>query len=168
MKRKRTEKGSALIITLIILVLLSIIGFAGLKNSDIELFSTRNTREFRQDFYVADGGLNRETLECLEYPLYPTPEEQRNMNPFRIALAANGTYPGCPGDGDCSTTNASLGDDHFVTTNFYDYAVDFRRRIQPTMIKGESADIIYYRIFSRTDNSTAVRAEGYFRTTTGM
>jgi hypothetical protein len=102
-------------------------------------------------------------IECLA-PLYPTPEEQRNMNPFRIAMAANGTYPSCPDGGDCSTTNATLGDDHFVVTNFYDYAVEFRRRVQATMIKGESADIniIYYRIFSRTDNSTAVRARGFF------
>lgn len=168
MKSSQNNTGSALVVSLVVLVFLSVIGFAALQNSDIELFSTRNTREFRQDFYISDGGLNRETIECLDYPLYPTPEEQRTMDPFRIAMAANGTYPSCPPDGDCTSTNASLGDDHFVITNFYDYAVDFRRRIQPVLVKGESADIIYYRIFSRTDNSTAVRAEGYFRTTTGM
>jgi len=164
----KKEKGSALVITLVILVFLAIIGFAGLNNTDIELFSTKNTRDFKENFYIADGGLNREIISALGYPLYPTPEEQRNMDPFRVARAQNGTFPDCPIDGNCTDTNATLGDDHFVINNFYDYAIDFRGRSQPVIIKGESSDIIYYRIFAQRNAANAVRAEGYFRTTTGM
>ena len=162
------EKGSALVITLVVLVFLAIIGLAGLNNTDIELFSTRNTRDFKENFYIADGGLNREIISALGYPLYPTPEEQRTMAPFRVALAENGTFPDCPIDGNCTGSNATLGDDHFVINNFYDYAIDFRGRSQPVMIKGESSDIIYYRVFAQRNAANAVRGEGYFRTTTGM
>lgn len=164
----KKENGSALVITLVVLVFLAIIGFAGLNNTDIELFSTKNTRDFKENFYIADGGLNREVISALSYPLYPTPEEQRTMDPFRVARAQNGTFPDCPIDGNCTSTNATMGDDHFVINNFYDYAIDFRGRSQPVMIKGESSDIIYYRIFAQRNAANAVRAEGYFRTTTGM
>lgn len=164
----KKENGSALVITLVVLVFLAIIGLAGLNNTDIELFSTKNTRDFKENFYIADGGLNREVISALSYPLYPTPEEQRTMDPFRVARAQNGTFPDCPIDGNCTSTNATMGDDHFVINNFYDYAIDFRGRSQPVMIKGESSDIIYYRIFAQRNAANAVRAEGYFRTTTGM
>lgn len=162
------QNGSALVVALVVLAFLGIIGIAALTNTDIELFSSRTTREFMEDFYIVDGGLNREIITALSYPLYPTPEEQRVMNPFRVARAENGTFPDCPLDGNCITTNATLGDDHFVINNLYDYAVDFRGRRQPVLVKGESSDIIYYRIFAQRNNGSAVRGEGYFRTTTGM
>jgi hypothetical protein len=162
------QNGSALVVTLVVLAFLAVIGIAALNNTDLELFSSRTTRDFKENFYIADGGLNREIITALEYPLYPTPEEQRNMDPFRVALAENGTYPDCPFDGNCTGTNATLGNDHFVINNFYDYAIDFRGRSQPVIVKGESSDIIYYRIFTQRNAANAVRGEGFFRTTTGM
>lgn len=162
------QTGSALVVALVVLAFLAVIGIAALTNTDIELFSSRTTREFREEFYIVDGGLNREIITSLSYSLYPTPEEQRAMAPFRVARAENGTFPDCPLDGNCTTTNATLGVDHFVINNFYDYAIDFRGRSQPVMVKGESAEIIYYRIFAQRNAANAVRGEGYFRTTTGM
>ena len=162
------EKGSALVIALFVLVFLAILGLAALNSTDIELFATKNTRDFKENFYIADGGLNREIMSSLGYPLYPTPEEQRIMGPFRVARAENGTFPDCPIDGNCTGTNATLGDDHFVINNFYDYALDFRGRTQPAIVKGESSDIIYYRIFAQRNAANGVRGEGFFRTTTGM
>jgi hypothetical protein len=164
----KKENGSALVISLVVLVFLAVIGLAALDSTDLELFSSRNTRDFKENFFIADGGLNREIISALGYPLYPTPEEQRVMDPFRIVRAENGTFPDCPIDGNCTSTNATVGDDHFVINNFYDYAIDFRGRSQPVMIKGESSDIIYYRIFAQRNAANAVRGEGYFRTTTGM
>lgn len=162
------QNGSSIVIALVVLAFLAVIGIAALNNTDLELFSSRTTRDFRENFYIADGGLNREIITALSYPLYPTPEEQRTMDPFRVARAENGTFPDCPIDGNCTSTNATLGDDHFVINNFYDYAIDFRGRSQPVMVKGESSDIIYYRIFTQRNAANAVRGEGFFRTTTGM
>lgn len=162
------ENGSAIVVALVVLAFLAVIGIAALNNTDLELFSSRTTRDFRENFYIADGGLNREIITALSHPLYPTPEEQRNMDPFRVVRAQNGNFPDCPIDGNCTGTNSTLGNDHFVINNFYDYAIDFRGRSQPVMVKGESSDIIYYRIFTQRNAENAVRGEGFFRTTTGM
>lgn len=163
---KHDQKGSAFVGAVIVLVLLTVLGYAALESTDLELFQNRNSRDYKEDFFISDGGLNRESVSALGYPIYPTPEEQMTMDPFRIAISSNGTYAMCPDGGNCTTTNATLGAEHTVVNNAYDYAVDFRNR-RNALIKGESADLIYYRLYTRRGDAS-IQAEAFRRTTTGM
>jgi Tfp pilus assembly protein PilX len=54
----RSERGSALVIALIILAILSIVGFAALDIADLNIFMAANDRDAKEAFFRADSGVN--------------------------------------------------------------------------------------------------------------
>lgn len=64
---QKKENGSALIITLIILAILSALGYAALDVADLNLFMAANDRDTKEAFFKADSGVNigKEYLKSL-------------------------------------------------------------------------------------------------------
>lgn len=56
--RMKQEKGSALIIAVIVLTILGILGLAALDIADLNLFMAANDRESKASFFRADSGAN--------------------------------------------------------------------------------------------------------------
>lgn len=60
---KNNEQGNVLIISLMILVILTLIGISVTRTSNTDMLIARNEIPFKSEFYVAEGGLNREVSE---------------------------------------------------------------------------------------------------------
>ncbi len=63
--RLRNESGSALIMAIMMLVLLTIIGISALNNTDLELSIAGNEKAHKMAFYFAEGG-NEVSKELVE------------------------------------------------------------------------------------------------------
>lgn len=55
---KSSERGSALVIALIVLVILGALGFAALDVADLNIFMAANDRDTKESFFQADSGVN--------------------------------------------------------------------------------------------------------------
>lgn len=53
--KRQTEQGSVLVIALIMIVLLTIIGISGTRNTEIEILIAGNERVAKENFYVAEA-----------------------------------------------------------------------------------------------------------------
>lgn len=54
----QSEQGSALVIALIVLAILSVLGFAALDVADLNIFMAANDRDTKEAFFHADSGVN--------------------------------------------------------------------------------------------------------------
>jgi Tfp pilus assembly protein PilX len=61
----RNEKGSVLVIALVILVLITLMGISVTRTSDIDIQIAKNEQEYVQEFYVADSAW-REAIQWLD------------------------------------------------------------------------------------------------------
>lgn len=61
----KDEKGSVLIVALVILVLITIMGLTVTRNADIDIQIAKNEREYVQEFYTADSAW-REAIQWLD------------------------------------------------------------------------------------------------------
>ena len=59
----RKERGSITVIALMMLVVLTLIGIAVTRTSTTDIRIAGNVVPYKQDFYVAEGGLHREAAE---------------------------------------------------------------------------------------------------------
>jgi len=71
--RNRYENGSITVIALMMLVVLTLIGIAVTRTSTTDIRIAGNLVPYKQDFYVAEGGLHREAAE-LGRGNYPVPD----------------------------------------------------------------------------------------------
>lgn len=69
------DRGSIIVIALLLLVFLTIIGITATSNSRMELNATRNSQEYKRDFYVADSAWRAAAMNLnayeLSFPDYP-------------------------------------------------------------------------------------------------
>jgi hypothetical protein len=65
MNKTGNDRGSVLVIALVILVLITLMGISVTTTSDIDVQIAKNEREFVQEFYVADSAW-REAIEWLD------------------------------------------------------------------------------------------------------
>ena len=69
------DKGSIMVVALLLLVFLTIIGITATSNSRMESNVTRNSQIFKRDFYVADSGWRAAAMNLqdfgLAFPDYP-------------------------------------------------------------------------------------------------
>lgn len=63
MSGKQTEQGSVTIVALMILVVLTLIGLSVSRTSTTEIQIARNEIPYKRNFYVGEGGINREASE---------------------------------------------------------------------------------------------------------
>ena len=71
--KNRYETGSITVIALMILVVLTLIGIAVTRTSTTDIRIAANVIPYKQEFYVAEGGLHREAAE-LGRDNYPVPD----------------------------------------------------------------------------------------------
>ena len=69
--KNRSEKGSVTIIALMILVVLTLLGVTITRTTSIDVQIAGNEIPYKQNFYAAEGGVNREAAEVGrgEYPV---------------------------------------------------------------------------------------------------
>ena len=61
--RVKSEEGNVTIIAFILLVVLTLIGVFATKTAHMDLQTAFNEIPYKQNFYIAEGGLNREAAE---------------------------------------------------------------------------------------------------------
>ncbi len=88
--RLKSEEGYLTIIAFVLLVVLTVIGVFAIKTAQIDLQTAYNEVPYKQNFYVAEGGVNREGAE-LGRGMYPV----TNVNsPQLLATHTSGSLPG--------------------------------------------------------------------------
>jgi len=104
--RLKSEEGNLTIIAFILLVVLTLIGIFATKTAHMDLQTAYNEVPYKQNFYIAEGGVNREAAE-LGRGMYPV----TNVNqPQTLATQASTTLPGI---------------EHKVLGNSYDFTVRY-------------------------------------------
>ena len=80
--KNKSEQGSITVIALMILVVLTLLGITISRTTTIDVQIAGNEIPFKQNFYVAEGGINREAAEvgAGNYPVM-------NINTFPVELA---------------------------------------------------------------------------------
>ncbi len=92
MLRLNNQEGNLTIIAFVLLVVLTLIGIFATKTAQIDLQTAYNEVPYKQNFYIAEGGVNREAAE-LGRGMYPV----SNVNqPQVLATQASGSLPGGP------------------------------------------------------------------------
>ena len=115
------EKGSLILVSMVILVILTLIGIAATNTSNLEIQITANDREYKTTFYNADSGIswavatfNENDVDPVN-PFAPVP----NMNPNPLPGAAN-QFP----------EELAAGDGRPVPLNA-PYSIYYRREVPP-------------------------------------
>ena len=88
--RIKNEEGNLTIIAFVLLVVLTLIGVFATKTAQIDLQTAYNEIPYKQNFYVAEGGVNREAAE-LGRGMYPVTNANQ---PTLLATQASGSLPG--------------------------------------------------------------------------
>jgi len=80
--KNQSEQGNITVIALMILVVLTLLGITITRTSTIDIQIAGNEIPYKQNFYVAEGGINREAAEIGQgnYPVL-------NINTFPVELA---------------------------------------------------------------------------------
>ena len=73
MKKTFDEEGNVTLIALILLVVLTLIGISANRTSMLDMQIARNEIPYKQDFYIAEGGINIEASE-IGKGMYPVPD----------------------------------------------------------------------------------------------
>jgi len=114
--KNQSEQGSITVIALMILVVLTLLGITITRTSTIDIQIAGNEIPFKQNFYVAEGGINREAAEVGrgEYPVINI----NNVAPPPLATEAGQTSgDDLPGD--------ELDHIHRVAGSPYDFDLNY-------------------------------------------
>jgi len=104
--RLKNEEGNLTLVAFVLLVVLTLVGIFATKTAQIDLQTAYNEVPYKQNFYIAEGGVNREAAE-LGRGMYPV----TNVNqPQVLATQASGGLPGGP---------------HVVVGNTYNFTVRY-------------------------------------------
>jgi hypothetical protein len=105
--KKQSEQGSITVIALMILVVLTILGITISRTSTIDVQIAGNEIPFKQNFYVAEGGIHRESSEVGRgnYPV------MNINNPIELANQGSAGLP-APAP-------------HLVNGRAYDFTLDY-------------------------------------------
>jgi hypothetical protein len=123
--RIKSEEGNLTIIAFVLLVVLTLIGVFATRTAQIDLQTAYNEIPYKQNFYVAEGGVNKEAAE-LGRGMYPVANVSQAQT---LATLNDVVLPGLPGKTYDCTINylgpfpapAGYSAIHFSR---YDYNVD--------------------------------------------
>jgi hypothetical protein len=127
--RLKSEAGNVTIIAFVLLVVLTLIGIFATRTAQIELLTAYNEVPYKQNFYIAEGGVNREVGE-LGQGNYTV---QKVFSPQILATQASTNLPGSehkvlgkPYDFTVNYIGAYTPPSGFSAVHFsrYDYSVD--------------------------------------------
>ena len=88
--RLKSEEGNLTIIAFVLLVVLTLVGIFATRTAQIDMLTAYNEVPYKQNFYVAEGGLTREAAE-LGRGMYPV---NNVSTPQTLATQASGSLPG--------------------------------------------------------------------------
>jgi hypothetical protein len=88
--RLKSEEGNLTIIAFVLLVVLTLVGIFATKTAQIDMLTAYNEVPYKKNFYVAEGGVNREAAE-LGRGMYPVTNVSQ---PQTLATQASGSLPG--------------------------------------------------------------------------
>lgn len=99
------DRGSIMVVALLLLVFLTIIGITATSNTRMELNVTRNSQIYKRDFYVADSGWRAAAMNLQEFHLafpdypngiseYQNPAGTLNNIPYDYRIEYIGIVPG--------------------------------------------------------------------------
>jgi len=108
--RLKSEEGNVTIIAFVLLVVLTLIGIFATRTAQIDMLTAYNEVPYKQNFYIAEGGLNREAAE-LGQGMYSV---QKVFSPLLLATQA-GLYP----------SGTLPGVEHKVLGKSYDFTVRY-------------------------------------------
>ncbi|MDD2218830.1 MAG: PilX N-terminal domain-containing pilus assembly protein [Desulfoplanes sp.] len=160
---ENSECGSILIVTIIILVLLTVMGLVATNTTTTDLMIAANDRDYKQNFFTADAGLNKEFQLIPSYSITLTVPEQKNHGSYYL-VKSDGDFFGDITSSDTDTENATV---QYVGNHEYKYAILFSKREQ-ALAKGEGArtvDRIYNEIITKIPGSVALRSKVFRRVT---
>lgn len=145
---KGWEQGTITIVALMILIVLTLIGITITRTSNTDIRLAANALPPKQDFYIAEGGLLRESAE-LGRGSYPVPDVEV---PATLATHDHAHLPGPPHsvEGHAYAFRVDyLG--HFAPPAGYS-SIHFRRYDYLVDVTGGSARVAsrYYRVGPRT------------------
>jgi hypothetical protein len=102
----RTEQGSITVIALMVLVVMALLGISVTRTSTTDIQIAANEIPYKQNFYLAEGGLHREAAE-LGRGKYPVTDIN---SPGELANQASLDLP---------------GPDHEINGEDYDFTIDY-------------------------------------------
>ncbi|MBW2066488.1 MAG: hypothetical protein JRJ03_16385, partial [Deltaproteobacteria bacterium] len=106
------QQGAITIIALMVLVVLTLLGLSVTRNSTTDIQIAANQIPYKENFYLAEGGLNREAAE-LGRGNYPVTDIN---TPSQLASQASPDLPGPP---------------HEINGKGYDFTVEYLGSFQP-------------------------------------
>ena len=127
--RLKSEEGNLTIIAFILLVVLTLIGIFATKTAQLDLQTAYNEVPYKQNFYIAEGGVNREAAE-LGRGMYSV---AKIFSPQLLATQASTSLPGSehkvlgrPYDFEVKYIGPYAAPAGFSAIHFsrYDYSVD--------------------------------------------
>ncbi len=67
----KNEKGNVTVVALMVLIILTLIGISASRTSNTDVLVARNQIPHKQDFYIAEGGQNKEAVKIAagQYPV---------------------------------------------------------------------------------------------------
>ena len=99
------ENGNVTVIALMILVILTLVGISASRTSRTDVLVAKNQVPHKQDFYIAEGGQNKEAVKIAQgnYPVPDTEitdqilsnstDEISTGNPYEYKVTYKGHYP---------------------------------------------------------------------------
>ena len=120
--KKQSEQGSITVIALMILVVLTILGITISRTATIDVQIAGNEIPFKQNFYVAEGGIHREAAE-VGRGNYPVMDVQNTNFLANETGLDNGNGIEDPDEGDPSSLPAPRP--HRVGVKNYNFSLDY-------------------------------------------
>jgi hypothetical protein len=90
MIRIKSEEGNLTIVAFVLLVVLTLVGIFATKTAQIDMQTAYNEVPYKQNFYIAEGGVNREAAE-LGRGMYPVTNVS---SPSPLVTNTTKTLPG--------------------------------------------------------------------------
>jgi hypothetical protein len=119
MKITFNEKGNVTLIALILLVILTLIGISANRTSTLDMQIARNEIPYKQNFYIAEGGINIEASE-IGKGMYPVPDINATD---QLLATSDSTSPQYVGAGNIAN--------HSVGGKQYDFNVIYKGSYLP-------------------------------------
>jgi hypothetical protein len=156
----KDEKGSVLVIALIMLVLLTILGITATTTSNIEVQIANNERNYKQAFYVANAGIEHARASLAAALAQYQGAQISASNPdLRWTFALNGDVPDVDAaiGYDFETGAPWLGDTTFNPPNGYSYTVRIFNDTADASPTVDSNGIIIAEVLATRPGNVAVR-----------
>lgn len=88
------DNGNVTVVALLVLVILTLIGISASTTSNTDVLVARNQIPYKQDFYIAEGGQNKEAIKIArgDYPIGNTEDSDIILDESTDEIASGNSY----------------------------------------------------------------------------